>query len=445
MTVPLTVFALSACGGGGGSTPSVLPSATPLATPAVTPAPNPTASGSSFTYSGSLTQTITLYATPVPSPYPTSTPWVTKTTTAVTQTVSVSTGQSFNSVNGLTDFTTKETDAGALQTSALTSQTYLSYAQDSARANGVDVTEIGSSSTDSNGVSLQTSIGSANGTLERLPFVYDAQWTNAAARTDTEKDPGGEAITTTYAADGSYNEQMSYPEGITSTAIEYSDGSGIYGMPLLGSTGGQTTVTVGAPSAGQIQLALNVPVGLPVTQAWTIPVWYPQTPPVLASDVYVDEGSTTLPSSCTAGAAYASANVDKIVETRNRLDTVFGEYETDTITQYASDSYGLVCEVISEELKGYYDYSGQAGAVFAFTVTGTPQIVTTVSETLALQSFKSASTSAAARATQSVSLRPALAQPSLARARMILAAAHAQDVRRFYNRVRTSTAKRQHS
>jgi hypothetical protein len=152
-----------------------------------------------------------------------------------------------------------------------------------------------------------------------------------------------------------------------------------------------------------------------------------------------------LPSSCTAGSAYASANVDKIVETRNRLDTVFGEYETDTITQYASDSYGLVCEVISEELKGYYDYSGQAGAVFAFTVTGTPQIVTTVSETLALQSFKSASTSAAARATQSVSLRPALAQPSLARARMILAAAHAQDVRRFYNRVRTSTAKRQHS
>ncbi len=429
MPLPLTVLALSACGGGGGSTPSVLPSSSPASTATPSPAPNPTAAGTTFSYAGSLTQTITLYATPAPSPLPTSTPWVTTTTQSVTQNVAVSTGQSFNGQTGLTNLTTKETDAGQLQTTTVTSQAYLSYAQDSSRANGVNVTEIGSSSIDSNGVALQSTLSSGSETLAQLPFVGGAQWTNNAAHTDTEKDPGGETISTTYAADGSYNEQLSFPENVTSTAIEYPDGSGSYGLPLLGGTTNQTTVTVGAPSGGQIQLALNVPVGLPVTHAWTIPVWYPQTPPILASDAYVDAGPATLPSSCNTGNAYAYANVEKIVESKNRLDTVFGELETEKITQYTSSSYGLLCEVISDDLKGFYNYSGQAGAVFAFTVSGTPQIETTVSETLALQSFKSGAI--------------LTARPSLARARMILAAAHAQNARGFYARVRSSSVKRQ--
>ena len=260
--------------------------------------------------------------------------------------------------------------------------------------------------------------------MQHLPYVSGAQWTNAATRTDTENDPSGETIGTTYAGDGSYQEQLKYPEGTTSTAYVYSDGSGSYQTHVLGANWNPSTLSVNAPSSGQIQISLEIPAGLPVADAWTLPVWYPQSPPVLASDSYVDEGPTTVPSSCNASSAYASATVEKIVETVDRLDPVFGQYETDQITQYASTSYGLVCEVISDDLKSYYDFSGQAGAAFAFTAYGTPQVDTTVSETLALQSAASAASSSLRRTAQSYA-QSVLPRPSLARVRMILAAAHA--------------------
>ena len=147
LTVPFTSLSLSACGGcsGGSSTPAVIPTATAAAT--ATPAPNPTASGNTFAYAGTLSQTFTLYGTPAPlpspsaTPEPTSTPWISTTSQNVTQSVAISSGQSFGGQNGLTDFTTHETDASAQKTTTVTSQAYLSYAQDSSRANGVD--EIG--------------------------------------------------------------------------------------------------------------------------------------------------------------------------------------------------------------------------------------------------------------------------------------------------------------
>lgn len=420
ITVPLTIFALSACGGGGAGSP--VPAAP-------TPAPNPTAAGSAFAYTGTLTQTITLSGTPAPSPDPTSTPWVTTTTQNVTQNVSVSTGQSFDGQAGLTDFTTHETDAGQLQTINVTSQAYLSYAPDTSRTNGVDVTEIGTSSTDSNGVAFQSIAASGNGTELKLPYTPGAQWMNTAARTDTETDPSGQTIGTTYAADGSYSEQITYPEGKDATVQVYPDGSGVYQMPLFGATYVPSALTVNAPSGGQIQIAIEVNGGLPEAQAFTVPVWYPQSPPVLASDTFVDEGASTLPSSCKVGSAYQSVNAEEIVETKTRLDPVFGELETDQTTQYTSTSYGLLCEAVNDDLKAYYDYSGQAGAVFAFTPSGSPVDETTVTETLALQSA-SDSTSAAHRSMTQSMAQVLLPRPSLARVRMILAAAHAQHLTR---------------
>ncbi len=354
---------------------------------------------------------------------------MTTTKQSITQHVSVSTGQSFGALSGLTDFTTQETDTGQLQTTTLTAQSYLSFAPDASRANGVDVTEIGSSSTDSNGVALQSLFGNGNGIVQKLPYVSGAQWTNTAARTDTENDPGNETITATYAADGSYQEQLKFAEGSTAAVNVYPDGSGVYKAPVLGGNWLPSTLSINAPAAGQIQIALQVPAGLPLADAWTIPVWYPQNPPVLASDSYVDDGLTTVPSSCNVASAYASVNVEKIVEVRDRLDPVFGEYETDQVIQYTSSSYGLVCEVISDELKSYYDFSGQAGAAFAFTAYGTPQVDTTVSETLALQSAASPASASVRRTAQDYA-RSVLPRPSLARVHMILAAARAHHATR---------------
>ena len=444
LALPLTVFALSACGGG--STTS-LPLTQPTAAPTATPNPNPTASGDTFAYTGSLTQTYTLYGTPAPSPSPsaspepTSTPWVSTTQQSVTQNVSVATGQSFGGQNGLTEFTSQESDASQLKTTTTTSQTYLLYAPNAARANGIDVTEVAATSSDSNGVTLQSVPASGNGILERLPSVYGAQWTNGAARTDTEKDPGGESIASTYAADGSYSMQLTYPEGGNASAVVYSDASGVYQLPFAGNTAKNSSVTVSTPAGGQIQLAYQLfPPGLPQSGAFTLPVWYPQDPPVLASDTYVDEGATTVPSSCNAGSAYHSASVEKIVETKKRLDPVFGELESDQITQYASPLYGLVCAVVSDDLQTYYDYSGQSAAAFAFSAQ--PMRDTAVSETLALQSAKLASLSTAVRRTDDATLAIA-PRPSLARARMILAGIHAQHVRALYERVHHLSRTRQ--
>ncbi|HKU68867.1 MAG TPA: hypothetical protein VJP85_13925 [Candidatus Baltobacteraceae bacterium] len=445
LAIPLTVFALSACGGGGSN--STVPPTQPTSSPTATPAPNPTASGDTFAYTGSLTQTFTLYGTPAPSPSPsaspepTSTPWVSTTQQTVTQNVSIATGQSFAGQSGLTELAAQESDASQLRTTSLTSQTYLSYAQNSSRANGVDVTEIGTASTDSNGVSLQSAPASGNGILERLPSVYGEQWSNGAARTDTEKDPGGEASTSTYAADGSYNEHLTYAEGASASVQLNSDASGVYQLPFVGNGNNNSSITVAAPAGGQIQLAYALlPPGLPHAGAFTLPVWYPQDPPVLASDAYVDEGATALPSSCKVASTYQSASVEKIVETKKRLDPVFGELESDEVTQYASPTYGLLCAVVSDDLQTYYDYSGQGPA--AFTFSARPLRDTTVSEMLALQSANLKPMSAAARRSDTAQSQIS-PRPSLARARMILAGVHAQHVRALYQRVHALSRTRQ--
>jgi hypothetical protein len=456
--VPLIAVILSGCGGGSGvsGAPPVQPTTAPVSTPtpAPTPTPNPSVAGDAFAYTGSLTQTVTYYATPPPdpvewggaTPLPTSTPWVSTTKQTVTQNVSVSTGQSFGGNSNLTDLATKETDTGQLQTTSVTSQNYFSYAADSSRANGVDVTEIGMSSTDSNGVALQSVLGSGNGIVEKLPFVYGGQWTNTATRTDTENDPSGEAITANYASDGTYQEQFTYPEGGTASAVTRDDGSAVYSVPLLGSTGGNSGFTVEPPAGGQIAFAFSI---ASTAQAFDVTDWYPTAPPNFASDTYVDEGSTTLPSSCNVGSAYQSAGVEEFVETKGRLDPLFGEYETDQVTQYASSTYGLLCETVNDDLKEYYNFSGQGGALLAFTFTtpASPVVETTVSETLALQSAQYASTSSTRRAGAS-SVHPVvsqaiLPQPSLARARMILAAAHARTARALATAARSGAARRQ--
>lgn len=391
---------LAACSGGGSGGPAA-PAAAPTASPTATPVPNPrpAASGDAFVYAGTLTQSFTRYATPAPTPTdsstpaPTPTPFVTTNTTSVSQSVAVGTGASFSGQTGLVAFTTKETDAGAHSSVTQTSTNYVDYVADAARTNGVDVTLIGNTDSNSNGLSDQTIEGTGNGVYDELPEVTNAQWAPTAARTYTENDPGGETFTETYAADGSYNATYSYPGGGAGQVQANSDGSAVYSTQALdqANPSAESAITIDVPSAGQIPIETTI-VGesFPQTQVLDVPVWYPSTPPVLAGDTFVDQGPTSMPSACGAASHYASAGTDAIVETRVRLDVVFGEIETTTQTSYVASPYGVVCAVLHDDLETYYDYSGQTPYIVEFS--NTPVQSTIVNETLGLQTATLAST-----------------------------------------------------
>jgi hypothetical protein len=442
----LVVVGLAACGGGGASvTPQT--SSSPALTPTPAPDPFPTASGDTFAYGGTQTQTFTLYGTPAPSPAsgtpgPTATPWVTVLSQSVTQSTKATGGASFNGQSGLADLATSETDTTAHATTTVASNTYVALTADSSRVDGVDVVEAGTTATDSSGVTQTVDYGSGNGTIEELPEVTDAQWSNTAARTETEDDPSGESTTATYAADGSYTEQVTYSEGGTASADMYSDGSGLYQMPVAGTAGDNSMVTINAPSSSSNGEIVEVTyaiysTGFPAAGSFQIPVWYPSVPPVLASDTVIDEGAATVPASCGVSAAYAPAGtVQELLENTSRLDTVFGELETITRTSYVSSLYGVLCSVLSDDLKVYYDYSGQTSSIITFN--NTPLEETLVTETLGLTSASLAASTSASKTTRTASVvvpRSAPAVPSFASVRAIIARIHLRAAAALHQRL----------
>jgi hypothetical protein len=402
------------CACGGGSAGGTLP-APAAATPTPSPNPRPAASSDTFTYAGTLKQTFTTYGIPQPSPspgaspLPSPTPMVGTTTASVTQKVTVATGQSFAGQSGLVDFNTAETDAGTNATTTQTSDAYVAFVPNATRANGTDVTLVGVATKTSNGVTTQTTNAAGNGVFDELPEVANAQWSESAARTWSETDPSSQTSAVTYAADGSYQESITFPEGGTAAVQTQPDGSGVYQTPVLDSAI-NSTVTITAPSGGQISGETTfVTHGSPRTQAFSLPVWYPSTPPVLASDAFVNAGASALPTTCNVPPAYATTTPNKIIETSVRLDTVFGELETRTTTSYVASPYGVLCTVVHDDLETYYDYSGQSA--YLMVISPVPFESTIVDETLALQSASLAPSSASASTKRSTA---SLAAPTLA-------------------------------
>jgi hypothetical protein len=425
---------LAGCGGGSSSSPGVAPIASgslPPTPASASPDPRPTSAGDTFSYAGSLTEVFTLYGTPAPSPsasatpQPTATPWISTIQQSVSQNVTVSTGVSFASQTGLVDFKTDETDTTVHATTNVTSDDYITFVADPVRVKGQDVVLVGSTSSDSHGVSEQLTNGSGNGVFDILPEVPNSQWTNTASRIATENDPSGQTQTATYAADGSYQENVSYPEGGIAQVLAYPDGSGIYQMPVGGDASNNSSITVNAANNGQIQISYSVyGAGFPQAGGFQIPVWYPQVPPVLANDTYVDKGPASIPSSCNVAPIYTiTGGVNEIAETKMRLDTVFGELETDSTTEYVSSAYGVLCTIVRNDLKTYYDYGGQEDAIISFSPT--PLTETTVNETLGIRSAHVTAASALRRA----------AKPSLAGVRTIFALARARQSHAIYTRI----------
>ena len=367
----------------------------------------PDAATDTFAYTGSMTETINR---PLPAPAAIIPPLTT--TTAIAQTVTVApnstyTSQSNATTPGLVRYTVVETDTAPLQTSVTTTQSFYSYAIAGATQT---VSLVGTIATDSFGVKTQNTYPGTY-LVDTIPEIAQS-FSNNGAVAFLETDPDTTTIARTVATDGSYSNTMTFPDKSTAHIIVTGNAAGSYQATTIGST--PVTITVSAPRALAtappppppaptpaptfvIPISTNV-AGTP--SSGTISDWYPGagSAPVL----YAEIDTITLQSSVSGVCAPVPApkgQIAQLQQTITRLDPVLGTTETETVTQYVNPGLGVVCVTLNDAVQAYYDYSLLSDAFFSTT----PQQITTISETLALNNASVAGTQSTQRSVSSVS------------------------------------------
>jgi hypothetical protein len=329
-----------------------------------------------------------------PGPQPTQTQFddVTQTTTVANP------GGTFAGNSSNVDFHTVETDqqtAPAPETFSDTVDDYFVFSDNIYTGN---FSNLGYTSTDDSGYTVTYTFGPGNGLVDVLPEVAGASFTNNAAATIATAYTNNESSMSTYAAGGTYNETINYPNvnamgpTTTQTVIANLDGSASINTPFIGTVfTGNEQFAFSAPSAqgsGTItetttQQPETGSTAAPTVSTTAIPNWIPAgyTGTALATETDTDTGATNLPSTaCPVPSSFAStANV--LVQTKNAVDPAMGTFETTTTTTYVIPNVGPACVTLNDVQTAYYDYSGQSG----FTLfSGTPQQITTVTEAVYL-------------------------------------------------------------
>lgn len=429
----LVLFALL-CGavaagcGGGGTSPISYPTQSPRP-PIVFPTP-PTAAPTNNSYRPSPSPNETnLYqftgfiiqefvrppvtVSPIPSPNPTVSATIGST---VNINYNVTSGNSFNNVSNLTDFSGVETDTGVfgqLNLLSIKSDTYYQYTPNS---NSTSVSVVGMQTEREvgtpNQVTFKTVYGPGNGLVDVIPEPSQTGQSvpvgpaNNAALTTTETDPDGQVTTRTVNPDGSYTEHATYPDGTASTAVVNADATGQYSLPLLGIQP-NSSVAVGAESGGMIPITVTYAPGVAgpgqVIVNLSVPNWYPSLPVTLSKETYLNNGPKVLPNPYptpsplpTTGACNLGNDINgiplthiqqkpfsnQLVQAITKVDPVFGEIETTTTTTYVTQGVGATCWEILDVVNQYYDYSGQT--VFIPFFSSTPVQVTTTDETIGI-------------------------------------------------------------
>jgi len=367
------VFALASCGGGGGGSINPPPTQPPTTSPSPLPSgsPYPSNNGDTFAYSGTSTQVVTR-SVPTPTPPPSTVQ------STVTQNQTVMTAQMFHG-NPATDFHTVETDTAPNQAITTTSDNYFDFPSGTG-----NVVQLGFSSTDSNGVTLDVQYLSGNGIIDQLPETQGGNWLNNASESTVENNPDGTSLTQTVNADGSYNETQTLVVG-NGTITENSDGTGTANFPttVFFGTGTGTLFSIGAQSGGLIPITLSAvgasaPTPAPVLVQ--IPAWYPASP-TLASDTTTNMGTTRIPRGC-AASTYPGVGI-QLHESRTRLDTILGYQETETQDRWIVPSIGPTCAQIADSVVLFYDFTGQTTTA-VFNSAGVQ--TTSITEVLGLQS-----------------------------------------------------------
>ncbi|MBV9103641.1 MAG: hypothetical protein JO060_08610 [Candidatus Eremiobacteraeota bacterium] len=357
---------------------------------------------------------------PIPSPNPTVSALFVTTTTSVAQATSGNvfppTGQ-----GGLVEFNATETDNelyGQIAAVPITWQTYYNYVPDS-NPKLTDVYAVGAQNQLETGTVDQTSFttiyGKGNGLLDVVPEPsvtgqsVSVGPANNAAMVTTETDADGQVTTRSVNADGSYQENVTYPDGTTATAWDKRDLSAFLSWPLLGDPGGQnSTVSVSPPSGGNIPITVVYAPGVigpsPEPVQTTVPNWYPTTS--LYQQTYINKGPTALPVPFPtptgiptpsafpfpAGVCNLSVNPIKnlpekpwsnlLIQKTTTLDTLFGEAETVTANVWDTQGVGMTCSDTFSTTQQFYDYSGQSAQVPLFQQT--PVQITSIEQQLSV-------------------------------------------------------------
>lgn len=373
----------------------------------MTPTPTATSTppvGDTFSYSGTLTQT-NVYTYPTPSPFPSTSANATVSINAVV-TQSAAPYPISTPVGGAYDLRYSESDAFPNGTNVSTTNSF-----QSTTASAVD--EYGSSVTNGSGSGSATTTRSYTSVyvLDELPETNGANWSNSPAGTLYESDPDGTSITRTIAANGTYNETQTLVAGYNEKITENSDGSGTYGGTIWNAYGIED-FTYGAPSGGHVSIGVTFTTPAPGSTATPEPpivlatpvAWYPSSPTFYSESDSVSTG-VTFPGGCNVAATFGtSGNV--VLRAITTLDTILGYTDTQTYAEYDSPTYGIVCIMMADVQKYYYDYlddTEESYDDFAdFAGGSTPLQTVDIAETVGLQSETLAS-SATRRSVQSAS------------------------------------------
>lgn len=373
--------------------------------------------GDSFTFSGMLSSTTQQTNSNITTAPQTDTAQVAITATstaaqAVTAPV-VGTGVLIHS---------NETDTYPLQTIKTGTDNVYGYVPISA---GHDNYIIGqSTATDSNGAQYQTSydVAHGNGILDVLPETAGAFGPNTAALTYNETDPANFSRSRTVNADGSYVENGRDPFGDVQTITVNSDLSGSYDARQY--SGYRFTMSAPTGSPARIIYRIFNASGTQLA-AYNLPSWIPSSMTQPSTETDVTSVHQTFPGACSVPAKYGTSG-NQIVQTINRADPALGNLETQTTTTYTAGTAGPVCILMSDSIQTFYDYTLQNGFVVYVSGNAKPVQLTSLSETLTLQSAKTSGgtitqtvargTSSASRSTSSIA-PAAFAPAAFARAR----------------------------
>ena len=376
--------------------------------------------GDSFSFTGSLTSTIQLV-----NRNPTQ-PQVDTAAVALTSTVKAASIVTTPLPAVTTGAHSDETDTYPLLTVKTGTDNVYAYATGTAA--GVPPTVVpgtvaivSSVATDSNGVQYATGFDpggavSGNGILDVLPEKAGSFGPNNAVLQYQETDQAKFTRQRTVSASGAYTEQGTDAFNDVQTITVNADNSASYDARQY--SGLRFTMTApSAPPNPRIILRVFNSAGTQIA-AFNLASWIPTTMTQPSVETDVNNGSQTYPASCNVPAKYGTAG-NQIVQTITRADAALGNLETFTTTTYVAPRVGPVCIQLADSVQTFYDYTGQNG--FSLLVSGgtVPLQLTSLAETLTLQSATvegGTATLSSSRGTSSLSSGGAAAL-SFARAR----------------------------
>ena len=343
--------------------------------------------GDSFTFTGKLTTTTQLVnSNPTQPQTDTATIALTTTTSPSAPPIVVATPGPVTA----TTTNTAETDTYPLETVSTNTATLYGYVTGSTGvpANVVpgSFLQISTQATDSNGVQYATQFDpsgpSGNGILDVLPEKTGAFGPNNAVLQYDETDQAKFARHRVVGATGSYVETGTDAFHDVQTITVNSDLSASYDARQY--SGFRFTMTAPTGSPAKITFRVFNSAGTNI-QSFSLTPWFPAGVTQPSTETDVDNGPTTYPGSCNVPAKYGTSG-NQIVQTITRVDPALGNSEVMTTTTYVAPRVGPVCIQLADTVKTFYDYTLQNGFI-VLVGSGTTNIqLTTLNETLTLQS-----------------------------------------------------------